>query len=112
MHSLHECRINGLQLTELKYENLVGTPVVLITYALTELAPKTKKLVHTHGKVTATGANLSQKTWELFQQFLTAAEADLESRHFDTTTTEKVTEEKEDGTTGTTVTRSDDPPEF
>lgn len=114
MHTTADCKINGLQLTELKYENLIGTPVLSITYALTQVHPKTLKLIHTHGKVTATGANLSRPTLDLFGKAIAAMEEDLAARHFSVTPTteEKVTKEKENVETGIATSESEEDGQF
>jgi hypothetical protein len=87
-----ECKINGLQLTELTYNCLSGIPDVQITYALVQADPATKRTVHTHGKVTAVGGNLSAATWDMFRQLISQIEQDLTVRHFKVDVKEKTDE--------------------
>jgi len=94
-----ECKINGLRLTELTYENTTGTPSVLITYALTQVEPESKKVIHTHGKVTATGGNLSISTLEILKQLIEQIEQDLAPRHF----TQETKKEQQDESRITTA---------
>ena len=93
-----DCKINGLRLTEFKYENLAGTPVVAITYALTQIDLVSKKTIHTHGKVTAIGGNMSRPSWELLEQLVDSIEQDLAPRHF--TIEKKETSDERTATTG------------
>ena len=107
MYTEDECKINGLQVVELSYDlNPSGLPVIQISYALTAADPSTKKVLHTHGKVTASGGNLSAPTWELLKQLLTSIEQDLIPRHFNTD------KEKTNEQTGTTATRQEETPQF
>lgn len=100
MFTSAECKINGILLTEFKYENLTGTPSVEIVYALTEGKVKegVPQILHTHGKVTASGRQLSVPTLKLLKQLVEAIEEDLLPRHFGTNNSKKVTEENEDAT--------------
>ncbi len=111
MVTREECKINGLRLTEFKYENLMGTPAIHIAYALTQnkiQEDESTRVLHTHGKVTATGASLTRPTLTLIEELIAAIERDLAPRHFEITKAERVTKENEDAGTRTASEESED----
>lgn len=83
MYVEEECKINGLQVMEMTYRRIMNDTYVLdITYALAQYDPTGKKLLFTHGKVTANVSNLSIPTKETIVQLVEQIEQDLTSRHF------------------------------
>lgn len=79
------CRVNGVKVFELGIKSFPDKmPTADITYALGELEETAGKykLVGTHGKATATHANLSEKTKVLLTELLEAIEEDMLLRHF------------------------------
>lgn len=92
------CRINGVVLTELKYEN-IGVPVLSLMYALAEgKRDKVPRLLNTHGKVTASGKQLSKASLDLFAELVESIERDLLQRHFNVEDGETSVKENNDET--------------
>ncbi|CAB4131703.1 hypothetical protein UFOVP276_88 [uncultured Caudovirales phage] len=78
-----ESKINALQVTEATITNFPETGVVLnATYALAQYDERTGKIIHTHGKCTATPKNWSEETLIILKELLEAMELDLIPRHF------------------------------
>lgn len=84
----HECKINGLSVTEITVKRLPNMLQTLeATYALGEFAMKKGKdmFVGTHGRCTAYTSNWSKGTMKLLDELMNSMEEDLLPRHFEKT---------------------------
>ena len=103
--------INGLQVTEIKIDNLPNTRGLNMeaTYALLRADPKTKTFLNTHGKCSANMSNWSKETRQLLDDLIESMENDLIPRHFEENNQSNITEETRDAKTRLESEQHEDP---